>query len=103
MFLCLYRTFAKKVRNIHLPNCQYIVSFGPNHLSYSPPTFFLLNGLYRICTLVFVDIILNITSVYVYFRYIMDRICEDLGVVCSLDPKPMDGDWNGAGAHCNYR
>ena len=33
----------------------------------------------------------------------MDRVCEDLGVVCSLDPKPMDGDWNGAGAHCNYR
>ena len=86
---------------IRLPNCQYIVSFGPNHLSYSPPIyFFLLNSLYRICTLVLVDII---TSVYVYFRYIMDRICEDLGVVCSLDPKPMDGDWNGAGAHCNYR
>ena len=39
----------------------------------------------------------------ILFRYIMDRICEDLGVVCSLDPKPMDGDWNGAGAHCNYR
>ena len=36
-------------------------------------------------------------------RYIMDRVCEDLGVVCSLDPKPMPGDWNGAGAHCNYR
>ena len=33
----------------------------------------------------------------------MDRVCEDMGVVCSLDPKPMDGDWNGAGAHCNYR
>ena len=33
----------------------------------------------------------------------MERICEDLGVVCSLDPKPMPGDWNGAGAHCNYR
>ena len=29
----------------------------------------------------------------------MERICEDLGFVCSLDPKPMPGDWN---AHCNY-
>lgn len=35
-------------------------------------------------------------------RYIMDRVCEDLGVICSLDPKPMPGDWNGAGAHCNF-
>lgn len=35
-------------------------------------------------------------------RFIMDRICEDFGVICSLDPKPMPGDWNGAGAHCNY-
>ncbi len=24
-------------------------------------------------------------------RYIMDRICEDFGVICSLDPKPMAG------------
>lgn len=35
-------------------------------------------------------------------RYILHRVCEDLGVVCTLDPKPMPGDWNGAGAHCNY-
>ena len=28
----------------------------------------------------------------------MNRICEDLGVVSSLNPKPMPGDWNGAGA-----
>ena len=43
------------------------------------------------------------SNLFFLFRYIMDRVCEDLGVVCSLDPKPMDGDWNGAGAHCNYR
>ena len=36
-------------------------------------------------------------------RYILHRVCEDLGVVCTLDPKPMPGEWNGAGAHCNYR
>ena len=35
-------------------------------------------------------------------RYIMYRVAEDFGVVVTLDPKPMIGDWNGAGAHCNY-
>ncbi|CAE7281802.1 unnamed protein product, partial [Symbiodinium sp. KB8] len=35
-------------------------------------------------------------------RYIMQRVCEDFGVVCSFDPKPIPGDWNGAGCHVNY-
>jgi glutamine synthetase len=35
-------------------------------------------------------------------RYILHRVAEDFGVVASLDPKPIPGDWNGAGAHCNY-
>eukprot|EP00092_Neocalanus_flemingeri_P026114 GFUD01028301.1.p1 GENE.GFUD01028301.1~~GFUD01028301.1.p1 ORF type:complete len:391 (-),score=76.51 GFUD01028301.1:109-1197(-) len=35
-------------------------------------------------------------------RYLMERVAEDFGVVVSLDPKPMVGDWNGAGAHCNF-
>lgn len=35
-------------------------------------------------------------------RYILHRVAEDFGVVVSLDPKPMKGDWNGAGAHCNF-
>lgn len=35
-------------------------------------------------------------------RYFLDRVAEDFGVVCTLDPKPMPGDWNGAGAHTNY-
>ena len=35
-------------------------------------------------------------------RYILERVAEDFGVVVSFDPKPMEGDWNGAGAHCNY-
>ncbi|KAJ9564649.1 hypothetical protein OSB04_000615 [Centaurea solstitialis] len=36
-------------------------------------------------------------------RYILERITEIAGVVVSFDPKPIPGDWNGAGAHTNYR
>ena len=35
-------------------------------------------------------------------RYIMHRVCERFGVVCSLHPKPLMGDWNGAGCHHNF-
>lgn len=35
-------------------------------------------------------------------RFILHRIAEEFGVVVTLDPKPMTGNWNGAGAHCNY-
>jgi len=35
-------------------------------------------------------------------RYILERVAEDFGVVVTFDPKPIDGDWNGAGAHCNF-
>lgn len=35
-------------------------------------------------------------------RYILHRICEDYGVVCSLDPKPVLGEWSGAGCHLNF-
>ncbi|CRK86464.1 CLUMA_CG000074, isoform A [Clunio marinus] len=34
-------------------------------------------------------------------RYILHRVAEEFGVIATLDPKPMPGDWNGAGAHTN--
>lgn len=35
-------------------------------------------------------------------RYILQRVCEDFQVYCSLHPKPIVlGDWNGAGMHTN--
>jgi glutamine synthetase len=35
-------------------------------------------------------------------RYILQRVCEDFQVFCTLHPKPIvEGDWNGAGMHSN--
>jgi glutamine synthetase len=35
-------------------------------------------------------------------RYLLQRVAEDFGAVVSFAPKPVAGEWNGAGLHTNF-
>ena len=35
-------------------------------------------------------------------RYILQRVCEKYGVAVEYHCKPIKGDWNGSGMHCNF-
>jgi len=37
-----------------------------------------------------------------FARFLAHRVAEDFGIIVSFEPKPIKGDWNGAGAHCNF-
>ncbi|MFD0861454.1 glutamine synthetase beta-grasp domain-containing protein [Sungkyunkwania multivorans] len=35
-------------------------------------------------------------------RYLLNRLTEKYGYYIDLHPKPVQGDWNGSGMHCNF-
>ncbi|MCA8953185.1 MAG: glutamine synthetase beta-grasp domain-containing protein [Planctomycetes bacterium] len=46
--------------------------------------------------------VLHVSDQLVLARWLLRRVGEDHGVEPRLDPKPVQGDWNGAGNHTNF-
>ncbi len=46
--------------------------------------------------------VLNVADQLVIARWLLRRVGEEFGVEPRLDPKPVKGDWNGAGNHTNF-
>jgi glutamine synthetase len=48
------------------------------------------------------DICLEASDHLVIARYFLYKIAEKYGYIVNLDPKPIQGDWNGSGMHANF-
>ena len=35
-------------------------------------------------------------------RFLLHRVAESFDIGVTFEPKPITGDWNGSGAHCNF-
>lgn len=46
--------------------------------------------------------VLNVSDHLILARWLMERLSEEFGISISLAPKPIKGDWNGAGNHSNF-
>jgi len=46
--------------------------------------------------------VLNVSDHLILARWLMERLGEEFQISISLAPKPVKGDWNGAGNHSNF-